>query len=78
MKIGHVASERTSSWPILDQTVGWEKKKRAEKKEEEKERFLEHFLSKFSDNRTGGFRRSKRRSSFSRKGFRIETEVGEF
>ena len=78
MKIGHVASERTSSWPILNQTVGWEKKKKEEKKEEEKERFLEHILSKFPDNWIGGFRRSKRRSSFSRQGLRIETGVGEF
>ena len=49
------------------------------KKEEEKERVLErerlHLLSKFSDDRTDGFRRSKRKSSSSRQGLRIETGI---
>ena len=51
-------------------------------KVEEKERVLErerlHLLSKFPDDRTEGFRRSKRKSSSSRQGLRIETGVGEF
>ena len=49
------------------------------KKEEEKERVLErerlHLLSKFSDDRTDGFRRSKRKSSSSRQRLRIETGI---
>ena len=56
-------------------------KKKAEKKEEEKERVLEretHLLSKFPDGRTGVYRQSKRKSSSSRQGLRIETGVGEF
>ena len=51
-------------------------------KGEEKERVLErerlHLLSKFPDDRTEGFRWSKRKSSSSRQGLRIETGVGEF
>ena len=56
--------------------------KRVEKKEEERERVLErerlHLLSKFPNDRTGGFRQSKRKSSTSRQGLRIETGVVEF
>ena len=36
MKIGHVASERTSSWPILDKTMGWEKRKEQKRKRKTK------------------------------------------
>ena len=65
----------------LGPSSGMGGRKIAEKKEEEKERVLErrlHLLSKFPDDRTGGFKRSKRKSSTSWKGLRIETEVGEF
>ena len=66
----------------LETNTGMGEKKRAEKKEEEKERVLERdrlqLLSKFPDDRTGGFKRSKRKSSSSRQGLRIETGVGEF
>ena len=37
-----------------------------------------HLLSKFLRNRNRGFKRSKRKSSTSRQGLRIETGVGEF
>ena len=37
-----------------------------------------HLLSKFLGNRNRGFKRSKRKSSTSRQGLRIETGVGEF
>ena len=40
MKIGHVASERISSWPILDKTMGWEKRKE-QKRKRKKKRVLE-------------------------------------
>ena len=57
-------------------------KKIAEKKEEEKERVLErerlHILSKFLGDRTGDFKRSKRKSLSSRQGLYIETGVKEF
>ena len=57
-------------------------KKIAEKKEEGKERVLErerlHLLSKFPDNRTSAFKRSKRKSSTSWQDLCIEIGVGEF
>ena len=81
MKIGHVASERTSSWPILDQKVGWEKRKEQKRKRKKKREFLRerlHPLFKFPDDRTSGLRRSKMKSSSSQQGLRIETGVEEF
>ena len=47
------------------------------KKESLREERLQ-LLSKFLRNRNRGFKRSKRKSSTSRQGLRIETEVGEF
>ena len=47
------------------------------KKESLREEIL-HLLSKFLRNRNCGFKRSKRKSSTSRQGLRIETRVGEF
>ena len=41
MKIGHVTSERTSFWPILDQTMGWEKIKEEKIKRNKKREFKE-------------------------------------
>ena len=41
MKIGYVTSERTNSWPILDQTVGWEKRKEQKRKRKKKREFRE-------------------------------------
>ena len=52
-------------------------KKGGFKKESLREERL-HLLSKFLGNRNRGFKRSKRRSSTSRQGLRIETGVGEF
>ena len=52
------------------------KEKEGKKRVVERERL--HLLSKFPGDRTGGFRRSKRKSSSSRQGLRIETGVGEF
>ena len=37
-----------------------------------------HLLYKFLENQNRGFKRSKRKSSTSRQGLRIETGVGEF
>ena len=66
----------------LGANSGMGEKKRAEKKEEEKERVLEretlHLLSKFPDDRTGGFRWSKRKSASSQQGIHIEIGVREF
>ena len=78
-----MASERTSYWPILDQTGGWEKRgKQKKKKEIEKESLRErerlHLLSKFLGNRTSGFKWSKRKSLSSRKRLRIENGIKEF
>ena len=54
-----------------------EKQKGGFKKESLREERL-HLLSKFLRNRNRGFKRSKRKSSTSRQGLRIETGVGEF
>ena len=66
----------------LGPSIGMGRKKIAEKKEEEKERVLErerlHHLSKFPGDRAGDFKRSKGKSSSSRQGLRIETEIEEF
>ena len=48
-------------------------KKRKKKREFYRERL--HLLSKFPDDRTDGFRRSKRKSSSSRQGLCIETGI---
>ena len=52
-------------------------KKGGFKKESLREERL-HLLSKFLGNRNRGFKRSRRRSSTSRQGLRIETEVADF
>ena len=52
-------------------------KKGGFKKESGREERL-HLLSKFPRNRNRGFKRSKRKSSTSLQGLRIETGVGEF
>ena len=49
-----------------------------EEKKRELYRERLHLLSKFPDDRTDGFKRSKRKSSTLRQGLRIETGVGEF
>ena len=41
MKIGHVESERTSSWPTLDQAVGWEERKGRKERGRKRESFRE-------------------------------------
>ena len=56
---------------------GTEKKRGGFRKESLREERL-HILSKFLGNRNRGFKRSKRKSSTSRQGLRIETGVGEF
>ena len=75
-----MASERTSHLTsIFSQPVGREGEEKGKpdlKRESFRERL--HLLSKFPGDRTGGFKRSKRKSSSSRQGFRIETGVGEF
>ena len=71
---------------IFSQLVGregkGERKKREKRKRERKdERFYSEklsLLSKFPGDRTGGFRRSKGKSSSSRQGLRIGTRVGKF
>ena len=55
-----------------------EKKMRQEKKKRELWREKLYLLSKFSDARTGGFRRSKRESLSSQLELLIETRVGSF
>ena len=63
----------------LDQ-IGWERGREGRKtrfeKRVERERERLNLISKFIGNRTSGFRRSKRKSSPSRQGLRIETAVG--
>ena len=49
--------------------------KRGRKRESFRERERLHLLSKFPDDRTDGFRRSKRKSSSSQQGLRIETGI---
>ena len=49
--------------------------KRGRKRESFRERERLHLLSKFPDDRTNGFRRSKRKSSSSQQGLRIETGI---
>ena len=46
-----------------------------EEKKRELYRERLHLLSKFPDDRTDGFKRSKRKSSSSRQGLRIETGI---
>ena len=57
-------------------------RKEQKKKMKEKKRVLErerhHLLSKLPGDRTGGFKWSKRKSSSSMQGLRIETGVMEF
>ena len=53
-------------------------KKIKEKKKRELYREKLYLLSKFSDDRTSGFRRSKRESLSSQLELRIETGVGSF
>ena len=58
---------------------GEEKRKKEQKIEGEKiERERLYLLSRFLGDRIGGFKRSKKKSSSSRQGLRIETGVGEF
>ena len=55
-------------------------KKEKERKGRERKSCRErlHLLSKFPGDQTDGFKRSKKKSSFSRQGLRIETGIGEF
>ena len=61
----------------MGEEEGRENRKGGFKKESWREERL-HLLSKFLGNRNRGFKRSKRKSSTSRQGLRIETGVGEF
>ena len=57
---------------------GGDRKQKGGFKKGEFERERLDLLSKFLRNRNRGFKRSKRKSSTSRQGLRIETGVGEF
>ena len=81
MKIRHVTSERTSSWPILDQTVGWEKRKEQKGKRKKKREFEERdstFSLNFSTIGQAVSGGARGRVHPHGKGLRIETGVGEF
>ena len=55
-----------------------EKGKREERERGRRRREKLHLLSKFDGDRIIGFHRSKRQSSSTPRGFRIETKIGEF
>ena len=83
------ANEKLDMWQVRGQALSpsWTKqwdgrkeesiKERGRKRESFRERYSTFSLN-FPDDRTDGFRRSKRKISTSRQGLRIETEVGEF
>ena len=78
------ASEKLDMWQVKGQalrpswTKQWDGRKEKSRKERGRKKERLHLLSKFPDDRTDGFRRSKRKSSTSRQGLRIDTGVGEF
>ena len=57
---------------------GMERRGRKEHKKRKGEKKRHHLPSRFPNDRTGSFKRSKRKSSSSLQGLRIETEVVEF
>ena len=65
----------------LDQ-IGWKRERGKEKRKPDLKREFErerlHLLSNFPGDRTGDFKRSKRKSSSSQQGVCIETGIGEF
>ena len=81
-------NEKLDMWQVKGHALSpsWTKQWEGRKEKNRKERGIKiesfrerlHLLSKFPDDRTGGFRRSKRKSSTSRQGLLIETGVGEF
>ena len=72
--------ERTSHLTHLGPTggMGREGEKKGKKKKRELEREKLYLLSKFPDDRIGGFRQSKRESSSSRQVLCIKTRIREF
>ena len=68
----------TKRWDGEEREEGRKKKKEKEEKKKEFWRERHHLLSRFPNDRTGNFRRSKRKSSSSLQGLRIETGVVEF
>ena len=50
------------TWPIMDQNGGGQKKKKKRKGKRELQREKRYLLFKFHDDRTDGFKRSKRES----------------